>query len=83
MNRGLKAEDEFLAGLEAEERSTLVDILRRLAKYGPATASDHNGLTKEVLVSRGASLTRGPRTRHFSPSSPQLPVERDERRLSG
>jgi len=73
MNRGLKAEDEFLAGLEAEERSTLVDILRRLAKYGPAPASDHNGLTNEVLVSRGPSPTRGAPDPAHQPSQPSTP----------
>jgi DNA-binding MarR family transcriptional regulator len=45
MNRSFKAEDESLARLEAEERSTLVNILRRLVKHGPAAAGDGNGLT--------------------------------------
>jgi DNA-binding MarR family transcriptional regulator len=60
MNRSLKAEDEFLAGLDAQERSTLVDILRRLTKQGPAAAGDGNGLTDEALVSRETPSPQGP-----------------------
>jgi hypothetical protein len=50
MNRSLKAEDEFLAGLDAKERSTLVDALRRLATQGPAGAENGNGRPDDMLV---------------------------------
>jgi DNA-binding MarR family transcriptional regulator len=48
MTRSLEAEDQFLAALDAKDRSRLIDILGRLARPAPAGSERPNGLEDDV-----------------------------------
>jgi hypothetical protein len=70
MNRSLKAEDEFLAGLDARERSMLVDVLRRLAKRSPTVAESDQRSDGRSFVAESDPFQRGPVTPRPQPVSP-------------